>query len=86
MHDVVLQASELPWKKPGRIGFDLSGLKNLGGSIDSFAEDFKVRSARHTSILRGPACCSISHLASTPVDSYECSQCIGCITASHACT
>ena len=37
-----LQAAELPWREPGKLSFDLSGLKNLGSSIDSFAEDFKV--------------------------------------------
>lgn len=36
-----LQASELPWKAPGKFGFDL---KNLGTSIDNLAEDFKVSS------------------------------------------
>ena len=37
-----LQASELPWKAPGKLSFNLSGLKNLGDNLDSFAEDFKV--------------------------------------------
>ena len=37
-----VQASELPWKAPGKLSFDLSGLKNFGDNLDSFAEDFKV--------------------------------------------
>ena len=37
----VLQATGLPWKAPGKFGFDL---KNLGTNIDNLAEDFKVSS------------------------------------------
>ena len=43
-----LQAAELPWKEPGKLSFNLSGLKSLGSSIDNFAEDFKV----HLPILK----------------------------------
>ncbi len=39
----VMQAADLPWKEPGKLSFDLSGLKNFGNNLDSFAEDFKVR-------------------------------------------
>lgn len=36
------KASELPWKAPGKLSFNLGSLKNFGSNIDSFAEDFKV--------------------------------------------
>ena len=38
----MMQASELPWKEPGKFALDFSALKGLGSNIDSFAEDFKV--------------------------------------------
>ena len=36
--------SGLPWKAPGKFGFDL---KNLGTNIDNLAEDFKVLCLLH---------------------------------------
>ncbi|EIE26893.1 hypothetical protein COCSUDRAFT_59397 [Coccomyxa subellipsoidea C-169] len=38
---IVGKAADLPWKEPGKLSFDLSGLKNFGNNLDSFAEDFK---------------------------------------------
>ena len=39
-----MQESGLPWKAPGKFGFDL---KNLGTNIDNLAEDFKVLCLLH---------------------------------------
>lgn len=63
-----LQAAELPWREPGKLSFDLSGLKNLGSSIDNFAEDFKVRPHKPKHWCKAHACgASVRNLCLTLV-------------------
>ena len=71
-----LQAAELPWKEPSKLPFNLSGLKNLGSSIDNFAEDFKVRLPQSSTFIKGfnyDACwCLHTHIAPQHVASAKC--------------